>query len=72
MTGRTDRDDRKNVKISKSGNARVSVYTRSEDLTWYPVSIKIINRSTGVFGGMGWGPHCEQLSFRYLCRGVHP
>lgn len=47
--GRTNRADKKNKKIPISGNAPTSVYTRSEDLIRYPVSIESTSRSSTVF-----------------------
>jgi len=55
-----------------SGSAPISVNSRSKDLTSNPVSIKSNCSSSVVFCGMGWEPHCEQLLFRYFCRGEHP
>jgi len=55
-----------------SGNVLVSVYTRSNGSTTYPVSTKSTSRSIVPFGKMDWESDCEQLSFWYFCRSQHP
>ena len=55
-----------------SGNAPVSVYTRSKGLTRYPVYIKSTSHSRVPMCGMGLEPDCEQLLYRYFCHSGHP
>jgi len=48
------------------GNAPISVYARSKDLTRYRVSIKSTSHSSVVFGAMG----CEPLTASNFCPGT--
>jgi len=62
----------KTVKVPMSGNAPVSVNTRSKGSTRYPVSIKSTSHSSVPMCGICLEPDCEQLLYRYSCHGEHP